>query len=418
MPGKFLCIIIALSFLFLPVFAEDTLTITTYYPSPYGVYRELRAKRIAIGDDYIQGGTYDWESTDSDGGEIDYAADLVVEGNVGIGTSSPRAKLEIIPESGISGLDVRSPSAGDSHLAFQGRNNYFSYKDTGGTYFRTYNGSDYSTKVFFSGNGNVGIGTTSPGAMLQIGAGTGSLHVLTPGLLLKNSTSYERSIMEIHDPTGANRLVIQTLADTSYIASLDAKPIAFQTSGGNVGIGTGSPLEKLQVAGAIRSTSNAADFSSADSMNIDYYPAGKMGRIYVWNSTHDAYVYIATFGGYLKLDYAGNVTGTYGNYHVSSDIRRKKDIVTIPNALDKVLSLRGVNFKWKDPLQDANLHMGMIAQEVEKVVPEVVHTVDDKMRTKAVEYQYMVGLLVEAIKAQQKQIEELKGEIRELHIRN
>jgi len=62
--------------------------------------------------------------------------------------------------------------------------------------------------------------------------------------------------------------------------------------------------------------------------------------------------------------------------------------------------------------------MGMIAQEVEKVVPEVVHTAEDEMRIKAIEYQYMVGLLVEAIKVQQKQIEELKGEIRELHIRN
>ncbi|MFA5346456.1 MAG: hypothetical protein WC315_09320, partial [Candidatus Omnitrophota bacterium] len=52
-------------FLALPVFAEDTLTITTYYPSPYGVYRELRAKRIAIGDDYIDGANYTWQDTES-----------------------------------------------------------------------------------------------------------------------------------------------------------------------------------------------------------------------------------------------------------------------------------------------------------------------------------------------------------------
>ncbi|MDD5568157.1 MAG: hypothetical protein PHY88_03010, partial [Candidatus Omnitrophica bacterium] len=60
MPGKFLYIIIAFAFFLSPVFAEDTLTITTYYPSPYGVYRELRAKRIAIGDDYIDGANYTW----------------------------------------------------------------------------------------------------------------------------------------------------------------------------------------------------------------------------------------------------------------------------------------------------------------------------------------------------------------------
>jgi len=122
-----------------------------------------------------------------------------------------------------------------------------------------------------------------------------------------------------------------------------------------------------------------------------------------------------TFGTeFMRITNGGNVTGTYGDYHVSSDIRRKKDIVTIPNALDKVLALRGVNFKWKDSSQDDNLHMGMIAQEVEKVVPEVVHIADDEMRIKAVEYQYMVGLLVEAIKEQQRQIQALRQDIEQL----
>ena len=71
--------------------AEDTLTITTYYPSPYGVYREMRAQRMAIGDDYIDGTNYTWEGSDGDGGTIDYQADLVVEGSVGIGTANPNA---------------------------------------------------------------------------------------------------------------------------------------------------------------------------------------------------------------------------------------------------------------------------------------------------------------------------------------
>ncbi len=57
---------------------------------------------------------------------------------------------------------------------------------------------------------------------------------------------------------------------------------------------------------------------------------------------------------------------------------------------------------WKDGNDTESLQMGMIAQEVEKVVPEVVHTANDAMKTKAVEYQYLVGLLVEAVK-------ELKG---------
>jgi len=75
-------------------FAED-ITITTYYPSPYGSYRELRANRIAIGDNYINTATYTWEEADGDGGEVDYQADLVVEGNVGIGTPTPKAAFHL-----------------------------------------------------------------------------------------------------------------------------------------------------------------------------------------------------------------------------------------------------------------------------------------------------------------------------------
>jgi len=102
------CIVFKNKFLFFPplifilflipnyfLFAEETLTITSYYPSPYGSYNELRAKRIAIGDNYINTTTYTWEATDGDGGEVDYLADLIVEGRVGIGTVTPTVPLHV-----------------------------------------------------------------------------------------------------------------------------------------------------------------------------------------------------------------------------------------------------------------------------------------------------------------------------------
>jgi len=79
----------------------------------------------------------------------------------------------------------------------------------------------------------------------------------------------------------------------------------------------------------------------------------------------------------------------------------------LENALDKTLLLRGVNYNdiRIDPDQ---LRMGLIAQEVELIIPEVVHT-DEKTTMKSIEYQNIVGLLVEAIKEQQKQINDLKN---------
>ncbi len=110
--------------------------------------------------------------------------------------------------------------------------------------------------------------------------------------------------------------------------------------------------------------------------------------------------------------FAGNVytTGTYQG----SDVRWKRNIVPLEGALDKVLSLKGVAFEWKlEEYPDNGFRegkqIGLIAQEVEKVLPELVRT--DRDGYKAVEYQKITAVLVEAIKEQQKQIEALKAAV-------
>jgi hypothetical protein len=101
----------------------------------------------------------------------------------------------------------------------------------------------------------------------------------------------------------------------------------------------------------------------------------------------------------------------------TSDIRWKKDILTVENALTKVEALRGVNYNWRtDEFPDKNFEterqLGLIAQEVEKVVPEVVRT--DAKGFKSVEYSKLVALLLEAIKEQQKQIAKQEADITSL----
>ncbi len=70
----------------------ETITLTTYYPSPLGVYKELRAEKIGIGENYYDAKEYCWEGNCDT--TIDEDADLVVEGKVGIGTVEPGAKLK------------------------------------------------------------------------------------------------------------------------------------------------------------------------------------------------------------------------------------------------------------------------------------------------------------------------------------
>ncbi|MDA9002737.1 tail fiber domain-containing protein [bacterium] len=101
-----------------------------------------------------------------------------------------------------------------------------------------------------------------------------------------------------------------------------------------------------------------------------------------------------------------------GTVTANSDKRIKKNIVTIESALDKVLKLRGVTYQRTD-IEDDKVLMGVVAQEVEEIIPEVVSLgdPDDPDSIKSVSYGNMVGVLIEAIKEQQLQIDELKKQI-------
>jgi hypothetical protein len=90
----------------------------------------------------------------------------------------------------------------------------------------------------------------------------------------------------------------------------------------------------------------------------------------------------------------------------TSDERLKENILPISDALEKVLKLRGVSYTLKE---SGETRIGVIAQEVEEVIPEVVSTIDDESQTKTVSYGNMVGLLIESIKELQSQINELKN---------
>ena len=100
---------------------------------------------------------------------------------------------------------------------------------------------------------------------------------------------------------------------------------------------------------------------------------------------------------------AGAFTAT-GDITAFSDARVKENVETIPNALEKVTALRGVNF---NKIGEEKRSTGVIAQEVKEVLPEVIHENEDGMLSVA--YGNITGVLIEAIKEQQKQIEELKA---------
>lgn len=156
----------------------------------------------------------------------------------------------------------------------------------------------------------------------------------------------------------------------------------------------------------------------------------------IYDDVNNKWLFKATHNGAAELYYNGDskiqttdagATVT-GNLTTTSDIKLKKNIENIDNALSKILKLQGVYFDWKDDSMGNKRNIGFIAQDVEKIVPELVTenqveikdsknanaSIIKKESVKNISYNNITALLVEAIKEQQTEINKLREEIKTL----
>ena len=332
-------------------------------------------------------------------------------------------------------------SAGNITLDAQGSDTDIIFKGTDGssdTTFLTLDGSDAGTAIF-----NHDVKLLSDAAILNFGADNdvNLTHVADTGLLL-NSTrqlQFGDSGTYIHQSAdGVLDLVSDTeleLNATTIDINGDVEISGTLAQAGVLTANAGVVVDNITIDGT------EIDLSSGD-LTIDV--AGDLvldtgGRDIKFNyaGTHEANIHTGTgstvfstivsdrdlaFAGNdggstitaltLDMSDAGaatfNSTVTAPNFNTTSDKTLKTNIVTLTNALDKVNTLRGVSFDW---IKTKESEIGLIAQEVEEVVKESVHTNEDGI--KSVKYGNMVALLIEAVKEQQVQINDLKKQIEE-----
>ncbi len=297
-----------------------------------------------------------------------------------------------------------------------------------------------SSVLFMPGAGtgtlNVGIGVPSPETRLDVAGGvirvTQDVNSTTPQqMVVRGQADIGEGISVGYNTTG-NYAVIQ-----SYAGGVPGGNLVLQqknpvngTFTGKVGIGKipGTPTDfqglALDVQGDIRfswkdpssaqvsggylwsrspGSSYGGKFLGLCVMDGDATSVGPNAEIWIGPNN------VGSPSGHITL-YASQVHCN-STLLCSSDARLKSSIAPIPNALERVCSLRGVNFRWKDPGRSQNLQMGVIGQEVEKVFPELVNT-NPKDGMKEVSYLQLSGALIEAVKQLKAENDTLRGEVK------
>jgi len=292
----------------------------------------------------------------------------------------------------------------------------------------------YRPLVLNAHGGNVGIGTTNP---------LGRLHVEDPHVSVYTSEGpsggWSKDGLTIFANPNAGYSVLKISSDHSnvgdrgllhiYRAGAQPEECLYVQMDGDVGIGTTNPLGRLHVEDyqiSVHTSQGSSGGWTKDGLTIfanpdagysvlkissDHSNVGDRGLLHIIRGDQDCLyvrmngdVGIGTKNPGERLDVNGTVRAH--NFIPPSDVRLKKEITPINNPLEKTTQLRGVNYKWINEEMGEGMQMGVIAQEVEAIIPEVVFTDDEGY--KSVAYNKLVAVLIESIKELKAENEALK----------
>ena len=293
----------------------------------------------------------------------------------------------------------------------------FSQKDDASTSWLGLAGWDNGTdRTIYLGGGNWGVEEATAvvlyGGAYDAGTGgaTESARFSATFNMLKRATTVQASGVALKvDSTNSNTFKQRWEDNGTTVGHLGANSSVCFYAGDASGNGRFFVSQNAGEVKQISGTTNA------------YYRFHSNGadRNYVYQSSGNVIGFLTTSGGWaFQCDNSGNVTAT-GNVTAYSDIRLKDDIEPIEGALERVSKLQGVEYTRKST---GEREMGFIAQEVIEHEPTLVDTVDTSTSETdeafadlhVMKYQNTTALLLEAIKEQQTQIEEMRAELEEL----
>ncbi|MBN2729265.1 MAG: tail fiber domain-containing protein [Bacteroidales bacterium] len=289
--------------------------------------------------------------------------------SVGVGSTAftPQSTLHVYNAAGGNLFQLSSSTAaatgfqinmnsGVNFSLINRQNGYMSFYTNNTEYMRLIN------------TGYLGIGNTAPYYLVHIRQ-TGSTPITLLNIHVSGTTTNQAGIIRFTNTTNNDG----TDQYSSYIAGIrtsagGTQALAFGTSPTNA-----APVERMRIDGN--------------------------GNVGIGTTTPSYKLHVI---GRLKTD----------GINETSDRRLKKNIEPITGSLDKIQQLQGVTYEWKDPEREAGTQLGLIAQDVEEVIPYIVNT--DNEGYKSLQYSVIVALLIEGVKDQQSEIEELKYQMSEM----
>jgi hypothetical protein len=200
--------------------------------------------------------------------------------------------------------------------------------------------------------------------------------------------------MNVNDANNANIITLSGVDGSINVKNGLVNVATGENNGntsGTVNLGATSAGHGLRMYGGY-------DFDSDGNVKSHIALDGPGSYVYLWGD--------GSVNASNSVSAEGDMFAT--NFNTTSDGRLKENITPIEHSLANTLKLRGVSYNWVDQAKSQSRQIGVIAQEVEKVYPEFVHTNEEGM--KSVNYAQMVAVLIEAIKELNTQIETLKTE--------
>jgi len=364
--------------------------------------------------------------------------------SVGIGTTTPDTYSNIGTGIGLTLLASVTNTSANLNLIGNGtgfggislgnatirRAGIFALDGSGFAFYTnaTNSGTSLSERLRITSAGNVGINTDSPAQRLDV---NGAIRTSGNFFAVNNTPFSTNGTITYHDTVG---LVLRGVAGFAFDFSvynpagnvLISNPTGTNTvafSSGNVGIGTNSITSyygftrTLSVENSdnaeiqIKATSGTNSLISLGAASTGSFLQSGTQPLFI--QVNGAYRMTFTAGGNVlvgtttdngeRLYVSGNIRAT-GTITANSDISLKKNLLKIENALEKVEQINGYTYEFK--ADDSKRHAGVIAQEIEGVLPEIVNKGNDGIL--GVEYGNISALLIEAIKEQQKKINDLE----------